>query len=75
MAIDWNASVEPIVQRRILRTEQKARREAKFDLSIGTSISPKDADTNARLAPTNKPMDRVYWKEYGAELRRQRGRN
>lgn len=75
MAIDWNANIDPVVQRRILRTEQTARREAKFDLSKGTSIEPKDADTNARLAPTHKPMERVYWKEYGAELRRQRGRN
>ena len=75
MPIDWNANLDPAQERRVLRKQQEARREARFDLSRGTSIEPKDADTNARLAPSHKPLDRVYWKEYGAELRRQRGRN
>lgn len=58
-------------QRRILRKEQQARREAKFDLSRGSSMTPVDADAMARDA--RKPLDKVYWKEYGSELRRQRG--
>jgi len=66
------AVIDSAQERRVLRKEQQARREARYDQSHGVTLTPKDAEDFARLAPTNEPMVRVYWKEYAKELRRMR---
>lgn len=70
--VDSLSTPDPAQERRILRKQQQARREARFD---NGALTPRDADDFARQAPSHQPLVRVYWKEYGAELRKQRGKN
>jgi hypothetical protein len=72
MPIDWDANVSEADARREARKRQQARREARLDFASGTTLTPRDADDFARIAPSNRPLDRIYWKEFGSELRRLR---
>lgn len=58
---------DPAEETRQARIQDRARRACSFDFRRGTSITPRDADTNARLAKTTEEAD--YWRYYAKDLR------
>lgn len=68
--LDNMAARQQAEQARLGRVEARARREARYDLRQGSTITPKDADYNRRSDPAKAD----FWKFYGDELRAQRSK-